>query len=280
MSFPNSGTTYTIRFVKVSTGKRVGTNYHKEANKVGKLPIFDDQPEGPYWGTLNDLPVAGEHVLVKTHCGGYHTLDTRGIDRTSEGRFIWECAMASLSDDISKAYPLKHVKKTVHLIRDPFSNIVARFHNRFKDPSIGGEKNFGYRNTKEGFRQFCEKYQQSYQRAQQQLLTEHQTTLMKDVPCAVEFILYVQWHNNAFKTTKMMGIDVMVLHYESFETRFDETTDNLLSFLGYQNSKRKYKFESGKTYSEYFRPKERQKVKEVLQELASTETWAEIKDYF
>ncbi len=205
------------------------------------------------------------------------------MDRTANGRFVWECAMAKINDDISTAYPMKHVKKAVHLIRDPFANIVARFNNHFKDQKKDVQDKFQideYNRDKKGFREFCANLDKDFEQTKREFLNEHQISLMEDVPCSGEFILYVIWHNNAFKTTKMLDLDVMILHYDSFETKYEQTSDDLLDFLGYSNGVNKLEFVAGKTYDDHFTPKQRVKAKEALKELASEQTWNEIKGYF
>ncbi len=62
----SSGTTYVIKFIQKGAGRRAGTNYLREANKIGKVPIYEDQPQGPFWMShKQNKPSPGEYVLTK-----------------------------------------------------------------------------------------------------------------------------------------------------------------------------------------------------------------------
>jgi hypothetical protein len=52
MSFPNSGTSFTSRLVRDATKTHSASNYADEtpSGEAGlRLPVFDDQPTGPFW---------------------------------------------------------------------------------------------------------------------------------------------------------------------------------------------------------------------------------------
>jgi hypothetical protein len=65
MSFPNSGTSYTSKLIRHISETRTASNYGNE-NKGAKglsLPIFPDQPAGPFW---QDPYIHPEYTLPKT----------------------------------------------------------------------------------------------------------------------------------------------------------------------------------------------------------------------
>jgi len=71
MSFPNSGTSFTSRLVRDATKTDSASNYADETlsgqNGV-RLPVFDDQPEGPFWIKPEDSPEFTEpsqYILTK-----------------------------------------------------------------------------------------------------------------------------------------------------------------------------------------------------------------------
>ena len=75
MSFPNSGTSYTIRLVRTTTGKNTATNYGTRnlGNDGTSVAVFRDSPGGPYWSdplTTNYAQPKRGYLLTKTHCGG------------------------------------------------------------------------------------------------------------------------------------------------------------------------------------------------------------------
>jgi len=72
MSFPNSGTSYTIGAAKDVSNFTMGTNYGKEKlDDDGLSMLVDDNfPHGPFRTTAHhDLPKS--FILTKTHCGGF-----------------------------------------------------------------------------------------------------------------------------------------------------------------------------------------------------------------
>jgi hypothetical protein len=72
MSYPNSGTSYTMTMVERASNRSTATNYGVEVthSSDASLPIDPDHPEGPYWhglsgklGTPRDLP--DSYILTK-----------------------------------------------------------------------------------------------------------------------------------------------------------------------------------------------------------------------
>lgn len=49
MSFPNSGTSYTTRLIRRASLTSSASNYGKENLSGDSVPVFADQPTGPYW---------------------------------------------------------------------------------------------------------------------------------------------------------------------------------------------------------------------------------------
>jgi hypothetical protein len=145
MAFPNSGTTYTIELIAAASNMSMATNYgnEQETHSLHKhypnlntsvLPVFT---KGPFWTKpLQQHPTSV--VLTKTHCGGYcHDCAPSGFTETPHS-FLMHCASAKESTDsivdgvkipaIHYVYDYNEVDRAIHLIRDPFDNMVARFH--------------------------------------------------------------------------------------------------------------------------------------------------------
>ena len=55
--------------------------------------------------------------------------------------------------------------------------------------------------------------------------------IMQGIPCHADFFRFIQWHNLAFVTTESLHIPTYVLHYELYDTRFNETVVELMNFL-------------------------------------------------
>jgi hypothetical protein len=51
MSFPNSGTSYTAKMVRHVSLTHTASNYGHENEDVSgdSLPVYHDQPTGPFW---------------------------------------------------------------------------------------------------------------------------------------------------------------------------------------------------------------------------------------
>jgi len=129
------------------------------------LPIYPRHPEGPYMPDPEtsvhhrQLPYQGGLVLTKTHCGGYcvncgpdeyaygydygndHGDGAEGATAkenddystdTPQVTFLQDCASGHAIDRhqnlVDVSYPPERVARVVHLIRNPFHNVIARFH--------------------------------------------------------------------------------------------------------------------------------------------------------
>ena len=71
MSFPNSGTSFTSRLVRDATKTDSASNYADEtpSGEDGlRLPVYDDQPDGPFWikpEASPDFQEPTEYVITK-----------------------------------------------------------------------------------------------------------------------------------------------------------------------------------------------------------------------
>ena len=72
MSYPNSGTSYTMTMVGRATNRATGSNYGREVteNGVPNAPLYPGQLNGPYYRPDPRKPLPKDYILVKTHCGG------------------------------------------------------------------------------------------------------------------------------------------------------------------------------------------------------------------
>jgi len=77
-----------------------------------------------------------------------------------------------------------------------------------------------------------------------------------------------------------MEVPVLILHYENYDSRFNETTKELLEFLEQDMVGEIPEFITGKKYRSYYTEEQVKKVKDVMEELAYVKTWGEIKHYF
>ena len=174
------------------------------------------------------------------------------------------------------------VKKAVHVIRSPFDNIVARFHLEQKRHTRVGDTAWltAHPNDKLGFQKWCAGVDASNELMEARWTDPELSKALEGVPCHAEFFRYIQWHNLAFTTARDIGVPTFVLHYEDYRDRFDSTLEGLLAFLELPHVKKGPAFDIGKEYAEFYTDAQREAVAGLVQELASLESWLQMKHYF
>lgn len=139
MSFPNSGTSFTSKLVRHSTRTHTATNYGEEnidETKGESVPVFSNHTEGPFWTDPLSHPEYEEpldFVLTKTHCGG--RCEKCGPSKYVENPhlFLKDCLSGKRGYRVGKGntvfedvfYNPDLVARAVHLIRNPFDNVVS-----------------------------------------------------------------------------------------------------------------------------------------------------------
>jgi hypothetical protein len=235
-----------------------------------------------------------KYVLTKTHCGGrcekcppekYIENPHSFLRRCLSGSRAYHNQTTNQTQFEDVTYSQELVTRAVHLIRSPFDNIVSRFHLELH--SLAKQNETGqleqFTNSREGFRRFCAFLDQQHAEEEE---TSHWWDpdlyeIMKVVPCHADFFRWIQWHNLAFVTTQAnLGIPAFILHYEDYETRFDDVMKELFDFLELPIKGEVPEFIKGKEYIEYFTPKEQTAVKQAMAALALQTTWANIYHYF
>lgn len=180
-------------------------------------------------------------------------------------------------------YSTQHVRKAIHLFRDPFDNVVSRYHHQWRwGPLVDQQTKHEGMPTKEEFRDHCRRMNERRDGPEHSsyLFTPELLELMKDVPCRGEFFRYVEWHNLAFVTIRDMNLPSMVLYYDWFQSKFNETADKLLEFMETERSGEVHELLPGKFYRNYFTLEERLAVGKLFSQLATRETWNHTKRFF
>jgi hypothetical protein len=175
-------------------------------------------------------------------------------------------------------YEDRRVTKAVHLIRNPFDNVVSRFHLERHDGKSATE----YASSREGFRRYCQRMNDdlALPETRAPFLDRDVMDVLANVPCRSDFIRYVEWHNLAFATARDMGLDTFVLHYDEYAASFNATVGALLEFLKLDARAEPEPFIPGKEYQDYFTADERDAVRRAFPLLASKTTWKELGRYF
>lgn len=283
MSFPNSGTSYTSQLVRDSTHSMTATNYGDELQGDSSVGlVFPNQTEGPFWIPQGDFGLpSSRFVLVKTHCGMRCTDCSNIKYAESTYSFRRKCtltnqrshAASSKNGLLFKTYSTEQVKGAIHLVRDPFDNVVSRFH-------LLMQREKTYPATREGFLEHCLVQDQKFTADEIRYAHFKDNPVLRQlwmVPCHAEFCKYVEWHNLATFVTNDLQLTTLTVHYESYSNTM-EAGKRILDFLELEQQSPFPAFRL-KTYAEYFTPEERSIVKDAFQFMASRQTWEMIGRY-
>ena len=205
MSYPNSGTSYTMHMVGKGGNRTTASNYGAEcdiANATGSnLPLYPNSPDGPFvMSDHSQLP--SRYILTKTHCGGRcNECEPSKYIETDES-FLIMCGQGGLIhstnndgwEKIHVRYNPKLAKKAIHLIRNPFDNIVSNFHLEHHEKKRKGRQNWIYTfpNDEFGFRNWCYDLDQRYHKEESELIPQQIVAMFHHVPCHAFFYRYAQ----------------------------------------------------------------------------------------
>ncbi len=213
ISFPNSGTSFTMQASMLLTSMTAGTNYwneveHKSNTSIMFPDIENKTGHGPYFLREQEMGMPKHYVLTKAHCTGYSNDDPIEAYLVNETEFAQSCQSTHHvpeggTDVEIYPYDTRIMPKTaVRLVRDPFDNIVSNFHHwthnfMQEDDPLGKD----FSNDEEGkvkmFQKFCEKYDKIFDEKMEMENIEffHRAEVkesMKEVPCHQFFFRYVQ----------------------------------------------------------------------------------------
>jgi hypothetical protein len=289
MSFPNSGTTYTLKFVQNTTRTTTATNYGAdEQDSFNSISVYRDVPEGPFFRHPSHH-VPDTYILTKTHCGGYCLGCRPGKYILNETQFEESCRFGNRKVNGNKSavtYPANVVKAAVHLIRNPFDNVVARLHYERKKWRKSGkerhqEKFLNFTDDREGFQRWCnhiDSVDMSFRGPE--LFSIGKLQSLARVPCYAEFGRFIQWHNNAIAVTRQLQLPTHTLFYENYTANLNATGDQLLSFLQLTRSGPAPVFIEKKHYPDYYTPGQIGRVATMARNIATPECWELVRHYF
>jgi hypothetical protein len=293
MSYPNSGTSFTLHMTRTVSGTTTGTNYGLEGDikDSDSVPIYPNHHEGPYYEVVNDMPLTPppNYILTKTHCGGYcvkcgpkffiETPETflRGCANAKQGYFDTAKNIWTTKDVYYDARTV--VKKAIHILRSPYDNIVSRFHDTYSNRDEEWRKK--YPRDREGFQKWCKDTDEMYDKLDflGQRYVEAYKPVLSNVFCRAELYKYTQWHNLAFGMSHDLNIPTLIVHYNDYALNFDETVDDIVAFLELPRVAHGYSFEL-KTYDDYFTPEQAQGIAKAAKELSTVEMWYHVQKYY
>ena len=212
MSFPNSGTSFTMQLVRRMSNTTAATNYGPECslNSTGQLQYLSDDavPSGPYvLEPEKELP--SSYILTKTHCGGRcivcgpsKYIETREsfLNMCAGGTHATNLEWATASRTKRKArqvnYDPQIVSKAIRLIRNPFDQIVSNFHLEQHENTKKKKTKWlkAYPNSVEGFRAWCSDTDAKYAEEEiySRLLPDFVLNLFHGIPCHKAFYSFAK----------------------------------------------------------------------------------------
>ena len=287
MSYPNSGTTYTMDLVVQSTRTTVATNYGEEPIQNGHevKALCPHSPEGPF---ISDptLSLPSRYILTKTHCSGYCSMCRQNKYVINEEGFLRSCS--ECKRPLSSYHEIVVPSKLVRLVRDPFDNIVSNYHHwlkkqmREKPPKLELSNYNAATKTNEaiGFKKFCNMMDDKYLTLSKiQPKIKQQEEFFKNVPCHQSFFRYITWHNNADYVAEFEAIPTLVIHYSDYEQDYNATTASLFQFLDLKPDFAMPAFKTGKTYHDLFTREEREAAWKLMKNMAKASVWDKLQRY-
>lgn len=311
LSFPNSGTSYTLKFIQAATQTTTATNYGgtEQVGYANSLSVDPNYPQGPFF-RYPERPHPTDFILTKTHCDSH--------DIVNQTQFEITCRKGNVKVNgtvLPTIYDVNQIGGAVHLIRNPFDNAVARMHYRQKVWAESKNKRDQqmaqlFSSTPHGFARWCQylavaespkrKRYHHFQQSNNNGTTYFWKEYLEPVPCYMEFYRYFHWHNRAVETVDHLNqgnkkSSSLVLYYESYTTNNTATTDRLLAFLhlnrttttldplnkdNHTNNNSSIHFVPGKTYPDFFSPDHVQAVRKLAVALCSEAAWSLLRHYF
>ena len=179
-------------------------------------------------------------------------------------------------------YDTSLVERAIHMIRNPFDNLVGRMHLGRKRRQQQGRHTDSFEDTPEGIEAWCRQLDEHVLELERKspLIPNEFIDKYGQVPCHAEWFRLAQWHTYTVQVTERLGLPVHVLYYENYTTNFDETTAQLFEFLQLDAIHPPHPFHPGKTYSHLFDKEHIVAASKLVKAVASNKAWNLIKHYF
>jgi len=239
-----------------------------------------------------DVPPASASILTKTHCGSRCTFCPPRRYLETPASFLEQCLTGSRKvakggdeRDGDAGYEKRYhtyapslVARAVHLLRDPFDNLVSRFHHEQKEHAKKGKNAWSsrYSNDVFGFRRWCADEDREYAAAEREAdwaAYGHPADLhrrFEGVSCHGELFRYVQWHALAMEAADALDVPVLHMYYEDYSSDLKGETGRMLDFLGLERREERLpEFDSEKDYSAFFTREERAIASDFMRRVAS-----------
>jgi hypothetical protein len=137
-----------------------------------------------------------------------------------------------------------------------------------------------YMDSREGFLMWCKEQRSLPPDLQEKYKDDYRAR----IPCFVDLLSYIQWHNHA---TDMTATDlpagaarVLYLYYEDYATDYEATVQGLYSFLEDPMVGEPRPFKTGSSYQDMFSVEERHDMLRAVRELSTPASLELLKRYF
>jgi len=173
--------------------------------------------------------------------------------------------------------------EAIHLIRNPFDNLVGRMHLaakvKSKRPNESKELISQLTSDAQGLSNWCtyldSKYKEKEIKSGDVFLRKYQ-----HVPCHAEWYRYIQWHNRAIEVTQRRKLPVYYLYYDNYTLNYEETVSEVFDFLKVASVQSPLEFRTGKTYDSFFSPEHLEGAARMAKDMASPKAWRLLKHFF
>eukprot|EP00586_Coscinodiscus_wailesii_P012715 CAMPEP_0172520628 /NCGR_PEP_ID=MMETSP1066-20121228/292115_1 /TAXON_ID=671091 /ORGANISM="Coscinodiscus wailesii, Strain CCMP2513" /LENGTH=774 /DNA_ID=CAMNT_0013303421 /DNA_START=49 /DNA_END=2373 /DNA_ORIENTATION=- len=234
ISFPHSGGTFTNLVMEKVTRQTVATNYAIEVGELYyEIPNPDFSSEGPY--RRSPRPFPEQYVLTESHCA--YCLFCNPKQKIEFGEFVQECSHTKKFEGTSAVgqiahgnYDPKAVKKIVHLVRNPYNVLVGTFQFEHQKANNRPDTSFEYSYSPMGYRQWCYELDSKFS-AVEAFPSRAIADLTEDIPCFGILFQMVQWHNNAVRLSKELGIPSLNVYYEDYLFDMEGNLNKMTNFL-------------------------------------------------
>ena len=266
-----------------STNTTTATNYGGDFEPC--VPVHPEFKDGPFLHKpMMKLPP--KYILTKTHCGGYcMDCSPQGYIHTTDS-FDESCRTGQRNDNGTKTtvtYSSSIPKKAIHLIRNPFDNLVGRMHLaakvKSKRPNESKELISKLTSDQQGLSNWCayldSKYKEKEIKSGNEYLQKYQ-----EVPCHAEWFRYIQWHNRAIEVTQRLELPVYYLYYDNYTLNYEDTVNEVFDFLEVKRVQTPVEFRTGKTYDSFFSPEHAEGAARMAKDMATPEAWRLLKHFF
>jgi len=293
LSYPMSGTTYFMNLIRAATNTNIATNYEYVSFKPNDT--IENGYVSPFWTVdPSKYQTPQQTILIETHCAGHclypctpvefiqvqHTFD-QGC-RTILAR---DNTFSSKSDStqhigndkyLEYVYDNNNIDRLVHVMRDPFDNVVGRFHEVRRHHSDDTKWLAFHPNTPQGFKAWCTDMDSNTTMAALEedsfLITSMTKKDMMGVPCRDEFFKYFQWHNLAVGMGLLNNYESLEIYYEYLETNKyrKEYADLIADFLSMETQENWTvpKFNGINKYRSWYSDDEIKSVTKLMENLA------------